>query len=112
MRQTEEDQIKKITKQFPQLETIPKEERLDVLSKARKHPLVWGTGIVLFIVWMYFAAPYIIGISGHTKGNLDLLSKLLLPVFLPFMGFLLILFALIKWSINKVIIKRKHTHEK
>jgi hypothetical protein len=85
MMTSNEKRITNLTKRFPVLLAVPESERIYVALKARRHYSVWGTGLILIVIWLAIFGWDIIALTGHTKGKIDLLVKLFFPAIVPSM---------------------------
>lgn len=75
----------RLTKQHPALARVPYEQRLPVFNAARRHPSVWGTAIVLIVLWLVLFGGTIIDLTGPSGGRGSTLAKIFLPAIVPAM---------------------------
>lgn len=113
--QNNQQKIDQLTKQYPILERVPKEERLKVFQKSRKSPLVWGSLILYIVLWLYFFGWELIEISDNmpsygraNRGEffVYMFREGFFPILLPFMIFLFIFMQIQKHVLKKVVEKK------
>lgn len=62
----------RLTKRFPVLEKLPEGKRLALAMKAAKHPSVWGTALVVFVLLLPFLARGIFYLQENIKSPIGL----------------------------------------
>ena len=113
-----EKQINHITKRYSVLENVPREERLSVFNRSKKHPLFWGAMLILFIIWFYFFGWELIQLSGNLfdandKGLImkfvSAFKKLLVPALIPAMVLFITVWRVQAYIIKKIDVVSGHT---
>ncbi len=114
-----EKRIDDITKMYPVLEKVPREERLNIFYSSVKSPIFWLTLVGLIIVWFYFFGLDVIQLSGNivdADANINrrtsfvvyaisLIKKGFIPVVLPILVMLFTMFKLRGYLIKKNVEK-------
>ncbi|MEP0214638.1 MAG: hypothetical protein ABJD66_15575 [Cellulophaga sp.] len=107
-------QIEHITKRYPILENVPKEERLNVFKRSKTSPFFWGTLSVLLIIWIYFFGWEIMQLSGNLfdpndKGLImkfiSVIKKTFWPALVPSMIILVTVWKVQAYIIKKIVTK-------
>ena len=88
-------------KRFPEVEALPEEERLSVALASRRHPLFWGTLLVLLALWVVIFGPKVIELTGHFQGRADMFLKLFFPAMVP-----IIVIFLVLGRVQRIVIKK------
>ncbi len=114
-----EKRIDDITKMYPVLEKVPREERLNIFYSSVKSPIFWLTLVGLIIIWFYFFGLDVIQLSGNIVDAdadvnrrtsfvvyaISLIKKGFIPVVLPILVMLFTMFKLRGYLIKKNVEK-------
>ncbi|MBC9797864.1 hypothetical protein [Sinomicrobium weinanense] len=111
----EEQKIDKITKQIPALKKVPREDRLKVMNRVRKNPVLWAVVVSLFALWLYLFWDEMLALSSVDNPHRMLsakwiffqFKKIFWPALVPIMVIAGVI-SVLKVYIVKRIVKKEY----